>query len=111
MCVHDYGIQFFFRRYNHEPHKLWNLKPNEILSPFSNVKYFVSIQCKFDFISDILPLLSLQDSDDIYSKSYIPGTLTKHKFETLGTRDAVKESRQNYLSNQKKEQGTDLMCV
>ncbi|KAG4070746.1 hypothetical protein HA402_010972 [Bradysia odoriphaga] len=46
----------------------------------------------------------MKDSDDIFSKSYIPGTLTKHKFETLGTRDAVKDSRQNYLSNQKKEQ-------
>ncbi len=47
----------------------------------------------------------LQDTEDIYSQSYIPGTLTKHKFETLGTRDAVKDTRQNYLTNQKKEQG------
>lgn len=48
----------------------------------------------------------LQDSDDIFSHSYIPGTLTNHKYETLGTRDAVKDSRQHYLLNQKKEQGT-----
>lgn len=59
-----------------------------------------------DLISFLFIFVSLlQDSDDIYANTYIPGTLTKHKFETLGTSDAVKESRQNYLTNQKKEKG------
>lgn len=70
------------------------------------MEFLVSSHFLFDFIFDIRFSSSfLQDSDDIYTKSYIPGTLTKHKFETLGTRDAVKNSRQNYLTNQKKEQG------
>lgn len=60
---------------------------------------------EFEFLYLTLIFFLLQDTDDIYSQSYIPGTLTKHKFETLGTRDAVKDTRQNYLTNQKKEQG------
>lgn len=74
-----------------------------------NFKHLIqTINFSLPFLQTIILFLlscSLQDSDDIYSKSYIPGTLTKYKFETLGTHDAVKESRQNYLSNQKKEQG------
>lgn len=58
---------------------------------------------RFDIIFIFVSLL--QDLDDIYANTYIPGTLTKHKLETLGTSDAVKESRQNYLTNQKKEKG------
>ncbi|XP_055375870.1 uncharacterized protein LOC129608408 [Condylostylus longicornis] len=38
---------------------------------------------------------------DIYSRSYNPGTLTKQKFELLGTHEAVKESHRSYFVNQK----------
>lgn len=52
-------------------------------------------------------LFCFQDNtdDDIFSKSNIPGILTKHKFTTLGTHDAVKESRRSYLMNQQQRQG------
>lgn len=49
-----------------------------------------------------------QDPDDIYSQSYIPGTLTNHKIATLSTRDAVKDSRQQFLLNEKKKKGTRI---
>lgn len=40
-----------------------------------------------------------------YTEDDIPGTLTKHKWKTLGTPDAVKQSRISYQMNQQKKQG------
>lgn len=50
--------------------------------------------------------LHAQYSDeDIFARSYTPGSLTKHKFNTLGTHEAVKESRRTYQTNQQQKQG------
>lgn len=46
--------------------------------------------------------------EDIYSKSYIPGTFTKHKFNTLGTHTAVKESRHRFMTSEQQKQGKHI---
>lgn len=53
--------------------------------------------------------LHAQYSDeDIFARSYTPGSLTKHKFNTLGTHEAVKESRRTYQTNQQQKQGRSV---
>lgn len=47
--------------------------------------------------------------EDVFSKSYIPGTLTKHKLNTLGTHTAVKESRHRFLTHEQQKQGIALI--
>lgn len=48
------------------------------------------------------PWVSINDdAESLYSRYNIPGTLTQHKFEELGTHDAVKQSRKNLITNQK----------
>lgn len=49
-------------------------------------------------------IIYFQDIEDISSKSYVSGSLTQHKMETLGTHEAVRQARQRHLSNKQKEQ-------
>ncbi|XP_055848101.1 uncharacterized protein LOC129913438 [Episyrphus balteatus] len=46
------------------------------------------------------PWVSISDdTESLYSRYNIPGTLTQHKFEELGTHDAVKQSRKTHITN------------
>ncbi|CAD7079418.1 unnamed protein product [Hermetia illucens] len=41
----------------------------------------------------------VDQTSNVFSQPYIPGTMTSHKHETLGTHEAVKQSRKNYITN------------
>ncbi|XP_055918821.1 uncharacterized protein LOC129950907 [Eupeodes corollae] len=46
------------------------------------------------------PWVSISDdTESLYSRFNIPGTLTQHKFEELGTHDAIKQSRKTHSTN------------
>ena len=51
----------------------------------------------------------LQDTDNIFSRYYVPGTLTRHKQEELGTPEAALAARRSHYVKQKQQKGKQFL--
>lgn len=52
-----------------------------------------------------VPLFLQDDSDNIYSRYYVPGSVTRKKEEELGSPTAALESRRQYAIQQRQNKG------